>query len=129
MAKRRKSSGRWMSKKPQEGFHGFPVATIAFYGPTADLATKVVVAIVPREGADPDPLERWFSQDTDVRTDPAIGDKVLAFLKEHSPKSVIAADAIMGCPHEEGIDYPVGKSCPQCPYWAGRDRFTGERIH
>ena len=40
-----------------------------------------------------------------------------------------ATDGLIGCPHEEGIDYPEGKSCPQCPYWAGRDRFTRERIH
>src|SRR5712692_4405008 len=31
-------------------------------------------------------------------------------------------DGIIGCPHEEGIDYPEGKSCPQCPYWARRAR-------
>jgi hypothetical protein len=34
-------------------------------------------------------------------------------------------DKIIGCPHEEGIDYPDGEQCPVCPYWAGRDRWTG----
>lgn len=29
---------------------------------------------------------------------------------------------------EEGIDYPDGGSCPPCPFWAGRDRFTHELI-
>jgi hypothetical protein len=43
-------------------------------------------------------------------------------------KTVVIADAIMGCPHEEGIDYPDGDSCPKCPYWAGRDRFARVRI-
>jgi hypothetical protein len=28
-------------------------------------------------------------------------------------------------PHEERIDYPEGEACPQCPFWAGRDRFAG----
>ena len=55
-------------------------------------------------------------------------DKVLAFLKDHAAKSVIVTDGLIGCPHEEGIDYPEGKSCPQCPYWAGHDRFARERI-
>lgn len=59
---------------------------------------------------------------------PSVGERVLAFLKDHAAKSVIVADGIIGCPHEEGIDYPEGKSCPQCPYWAGRDRFTLEHI-
>jgi hypothetical protein len=25
-----------------------------------------------------------------------------------------------------GIDYPMGRSCPRCPFWAGIDRFTHE---
>jgi hypothetical protein len=37
-------------------------------------------------------------------------------------------DRIIGCPHEEGIDYPDGQKCPQCPYWASRDRFTHDVI-
>jgi hypothetical protein len=118
----------WQGKKAKQGFRGYPVATVAFYGPTADLATKIVVAIVRDEGHEPDPLKCWFSEDTDVRNNPAIGEKILAFLKEHAAKSVIVTDGLIGCPHEEGIDYPEGKSCPLCPYWAGRDRFTRERI-
>jgi len=37
-------------------------------------------------------------------------------------------DRIIGCPHEEGIDYPLGRTCPRCPFWAGIDRFTHEPI-
>jgi hypothetical protein len=29
---------------------------------------------------------------------------------------------MLGCPHEEGIDYPEGEACPACPFWAGRER-------
>ena len=101
---------------------------LAFYGPTADLAAKVVVSNVRGEGLEPDPLERWFSEETDVRNNCAVGEEVVAFLKEHAAKSVIVTNGLIGCPHEEGIDYPEGKSCPRCPYWAGRDRFTHERI-
>jgi hypothetical protein len=129
MGKNWKPSSPWLRRKAKQGFRGYPVATIAFYGPTEDLATKVVVSIVRDEGQDPDPLERWISEDTDVRNDPAIGEKILAFLKENGAKSVIATGGLIGCPHEEGIDYPEGKSCQHCPYWAGRDRFTRERIH
>ena len=57
-----------------------------------------------------------------MRSNPAVGEKVLAFLKDHTAKSVVVTDGIIGCPHEEGIDYPEGKSCPQCPSWAGRDQ-------
>jgi hypothetical protein len=129
MIKTRKSLKLSLGKKSRRGFRGYPAATVAFYGPTADIATKVAVAIVRDERSEPDPLERWFSEDIDVRTDPAVGEQVLAFLREHAAKSVVVTDGIIGCPHEEGIDYPDGKSCPKCPFWAGRDRFTHERIH
>lgn len=122
-------SRSWLGK-PQPGFRGYPIATLAFYGPTNELATKLVVSIILTDKNQPDFLERWFSTgDFDVRRDPAIGEQVLAFLKRHAPRSTVMTDAVIGCPHEEGIDYPEGTSCPQCPYWAGRDRFTHERIH
>jgi hypothetical protein len=35
------------SKRAKKGFRGYPVATIAFYGPDDKLATKVVASIIP----------------------------------------------------------------------------------
>lgn len=77
------------------------------------------------EGAEPE-LCRCFSETGDVRTDKTILAEMAAFLKQHSVRSVVMVDEIIGCPHEEGIDYPTGESCPHCPYWKGRDRWTGE---
>jgi hypothetical protein len=51
-----------------------------------------------------------------------------AFITEAGVKSVVIAERIIGCPHEEGIDYE-GAICPACPFWAGRDRWTGKRLH
>jgi hypothetical protein len=113
----------------KKGFKGFPIATVAPYGPDDQRATKVTVAIIPAEGADPTDLRRWYSETTDVRRDRTIGLEIVAFIKEKGAKSVVIADRIMGCPHEEGIDYPEGSVCPECPFWADRDRFTGEIIH
>jgi hypothetical protein len=103
----------------KQGLRGYPIVTIAFYDPTADLATKIVVAIVHDEVREPDTLERWFSEDTDVRTDLAVGEQVLAFLKEHAAKSVIVTDGLIDCLTKKALDYPDGKSCPECPYWPG----------
>jgi len=103
------------------------VATVALYGPTDTVATKTAVGIVRAEGQEPD-LRRWFSKGGDIRTDPEIEREVVEFIHAQGVKSVIMTGGIIGCPHEEGIDYPEGKSCPECPYWAGRDRFTKERI-
>jgi hypothetical protein len=123
---RRKASSP-LAKKAKRGFRGYPAATLAFYGPTADHATTLAVGVTFAEGEEPRKLERWFAQDTDARTDPRIGSEVAAFLEAEGVKSVVMTDALLGCPHEEGIDYPLGESCPECPYWAGRNRFTGDR--
>ena len=128
MSSRWKPSSPWLGKRVKRGFRGYPIATIAFYGPTADLATKIVVGIFKEENSDADPLVKWFSQNLDIRSDDDIGKDLVAFIKSHEVKSVVASDGIIGCPHEEGIDYPEGKSCPECPYWSGRDRWTREQI-
>ena len=122
--KRRKPNP--LTKKSRRGFRGYPVATAAFYGPDDKKATKLVVAIVQREGAEPDPLQRWVSDQEDLRFDEQIIKQVLEFIKRYKALTVVTADRIIGCPHEEGIDYAEGTSCPECPYWEGRNRWTGE---
>jgi hypothetical protein len=118
-----------LEKRARRGFRGYPVATVAFYGPNDQQATKVAVGIVRGESVEADPLERWFSEQSDVRSDPDIAGQIAAFIETHAVKSVALADRIIGCPHEEGVDYPVGTACPQCPFWAGRDRWSGKLLH
>lgn len=118
-----------LARKARRGFRGYPVATVAFYGPDDRRATKVAVGIVAADGAEPSPLERWVSTDSDVRSDPAIGVEILHFIEARGVKSVVMADRIIGCPHEEGTDYPEGQVCPQCPFWAHRDRWSGNVLH
>jgi hypothetical protein len=118
-----------LRKQTRKGFRGYPVATICHYGPDDRRATKVAVAIVMIEGGEAGILERWFSDEGDVRGDPIVTAEIMEFIRWHGARSVVMADRIMGCPHEEGIDYPEGAICPACPFWAARDRFTGEIRH
>jgi len=115
-----------LTRSANRGFRGYPVATIAFYGLDDRRASKVAVGIVPAEGAEAAELARWFSEDGDVREDVAVANAIRAFIEGHGAKSVIMADRIIGCPHEEGTDYPSGKNCPACPFWATRDRWSGD---
>jgi hypothetical protein len=118
-----------LSKRAKKGFRGWPLATVALYGPDDSTATKLTVGIVPGEDAEATDLRRWFSKDqTDIRDDIQVTEEVLAFITEAGAKSVVMTDRIIGCPHEEGIDYE-GATCPACPFWAGRDRWTGKRLH
>lgn len=115
-------------KKTKKGFNGYPMATVAYYGPDNMKASKVAVGIIVTEGGDADVLERWFNDTQDVRTDPEVLKEILDFVSANGAKSVVVADGILGCPHEEGTDYPEGEMCPECTYWQSRHRFTGEAI-
>jgi hypothetical protein len=114
--------------KAKRGFRGYPIATVAYYGPDASKATKVAVGVILKEGAEPAALERWRSTDSDVRLDQAICGAILEFIAAHGVKSVVLTARIIGCPHEEGVDYPEGQECGACPYWANRDRWAGKVI-
>jgi len=116
-----------LSKKARQGFRGWPVATIAFYGPDLSRASKVAVGIVAFEGAEAEDMTSWFSDEADVRHDPLIGQQIAEFIESHGVRSVAMGGGIIGCPHQEDIDYE-GEWCPVCEFWKGRDRFTGELL-
>jgi hypothetical protein len=119
----------WLDKLSQRKT-GFPLATIAFYGEDDKVASKVVVGILLAEkDEDVTFMEKWFQTNTDVRFDPEIKSQIVDFLGKHDVHRVVVVDRIIGCPHEEGVDYPEGEKCPHCPFWANRDRWTGEMIN
>jgi hypothetical protein len=125
---RTRSARSNLRNRAQRGFRGYPIATVAYYGPDNRFASKVAVGIILEEDGQVAFLERWFSKDRDVRTDPAINQEIVEFVDQHQVRSVAVTDGIIGCPHEEGKDYPLGEDCPQCPYWANRDRWAGELV-
>ena len=123
--KLRSDRTKWLKKKAKTGFRGYPVGTVAFYGPDNQRASKVAVGIIAGEGREAVDLRRWFSESSDVRNDETIGEEISEFLRSHGIRSVAMTDGIIGCPHEEQVDYPEGQECPYCPFWKGRDRWAG----
>ena len=117
-----------LSKKVKNGFRGYPMATVALYGPTDKKATKLVVGIVRHEDGDAEQIKKWFSED-DIMKNPGVFEEVLEFIQTNDAKSVGMLDRIISCPHEESIDYEEGKFCPLCPFWRGRNRWTGKVEH
>jgi hypothetical protein len=73
-------------------------------------------------------LKRWYSK-SDVRYDADINKEIIEYIDQYEARSTAITRGIIGCPHEEGIDYPEGEVCPECPFWAGRDRWAGEDYH
>ena len=87
-----------LSKRAKKGFRGWPVATVALYGPDDSTATKLTVGIMPAEDAEASDLGRWFSKNqTDIRDDIRVTEEVLAFIIEAGAKSVVMTDRIIGC--------------------------------
>jgi hypothetical protein len=113
-----------LAKRSRRGFRGFPAATVAFYGPDSLRATRVVVTIVPAKDSEPTHQVSFAGAEGDLREDPFVGEKVMAFVEKHEALSVVVAEEILGCPHEEGVDYPEGGTCPSCPFWSERDRWA-----
>jgi hypothetical protein len=107
----------------------YPAATLAFYGPNDQYATKAVVTLIRSpEDKRGTVSKKWRIQEGDIRDDPGVRQQILEFMQVHGVKRVVLADHIIGCPHEEGVDYPNGEKCPLCPFWATRDRWTGKPI-
>ncbi len=113
-----------LTKKARRGMRGYPLGSVAYYGPDDKRATKVAVGIQLSQDTDME-MRRWFVETGDARTDPVILAEALAHFEANGVKSVAMVDRIIGCPHEEGVDYE-GEYCPVCTFWIGRDRFTGK---
>ena len=95
----------------------FPIGTVAYYGPDDKITTKIVAGVIKEEDVEPI-IRRWMA--TDVTTNPKVRKEIQTFFKRFGVKSVVATDRNVGCPHEEGPDFPVGDDCPFCPWWKGK---------
>lgn len=90
----------------------YPVGTVAMYGPDDKTTTKIAAAVILHDGAEPI-MKRWVA--TDVMTNPKVQQEMREFFLQHDVKSVAMSQGNMGCPHEEGEDFPDGADCPFCP--------------
>lgn len=95
----------------------YPIGTVALYGPDDKITTKIAAGVITSPTAEPI-LMRWMA--TDVTTSPKIQREMQEFFQHHGVKSVVVTQGNMGCPHEEGEDFPDGEDCPFCPFWAGK---------
>ena len=95
----------------------FPIGTVAYYGPDDKTTTKIVAGVITEEGAEPI-VKRWVA--SDVTIDPKVQTEIDRFFKKHGVRHVGMSPGNIGCPHEEGEDFPVGGDCPFCPWWRGK---------
>lgn len=111
------------SVRPDKLAQKFPIGTVALYGPDDRVTTKIVAAVIKRAGAEP-VLQSWVG--SNIKDSPKVKRGIKEFFDRQRVKSVVASDGNMGCPHEEGQDFPKGEDCPFCPFWVGK-QGTGRR--
>jgi hypothetical protein len=74
---------KWLVKKSKVGFRGYPMGTVAFYGPDDRRASKVAVAVFTAPDTEPAELRRWFADSGDIRKDLATSEEISLFLQSH----------------------------------------------
>jgi hypothetical protein len=90
-----------------------PVGVLAFYGPSPEKCTKAVATVVDLKKA----LIVAVFDGPDVQRNQALLNKVFAFFKEHDVAQAVVFEELLGCEHEEGVDFEEGETCPLCPDW------------
>jgi hypothetical protein len=63
-------------------------------------------------------MEKWSCETGDLRKDVASIKAFFRYIESHEVRSVALTPGIYACPHEPGIDYAQGDSCPHCPFWS-----------
>src|SRR3979411_1286929 len=84
-----------LRKKARKGLRGWPIATVAFYGPNLSQATKVTVGIVPAENAEGEELRHWKVDQGEIRADPGIAREILELIANRRVIKVAMTDGII----------------------------------
>jgi hypothetical protein len=93
----------------------FPIGTLVYFGPDNSIVTKIVAVVIQSKDSNPI-LKSWsgpgiISSQTNVL-------EIGQFFMENQVENIIMTNGIVGCPHDEGVDYPAGEECPYCPFWS-----------
>lgn len=92
----------------------YPIGTVSYFGPNDQEVTKISVVISLSKGSEQISND-WHGEN--IASDPSVAREIGKFLQEYGVQQVLMTDKIVGCAHEEGVDYPQGENCPHCPYW------------
>jgi hypothetical protein len=95
-----------LRKKAKKGLRGWPLATIAFYGPNLSQATKAAVGIIPSENAEAEEIRDWHVLHGDIREDVSISQEIVEFIKIRGALSVVMADGYNWLPSPRGNRLP-----------------------
>ena len=93
----------------------FPIGVLVYFGPDDEKITKVIAVVISNQTSTPI-LKTWVTPD--FKTDSKVVKDIAQYFLVNEISEVLMTDGVVGCPHDEGIDYPMGETCPHCPFWA-----------
>jgi hypothetical protein len=79
-------SQKRINKRVKRGFHGYPMISIQYFGPTEVLATKVEVGFIEQENAEP--MLETFNSETDIRQDETVQTTIIKIIDRVDAKTV-----------------------------------------
>lgn len=107
-----------LERRARKGFQGYPLGIIAFYGYNDKSASKAAIGIVKEAGGSPEHIRKWVCETGDLRKDVSSIKELFRYIEAHHVQSVALTPGIYYCPHDPGIDFPEGGTCPHCPFWS-----------
>jgi hypothetical protein len=85
-------SQKRINKRIKRGFHGYPMISIQYFGPTEVLATKVEVGFIEQENAEP--MLETFNSETDIRQDETVQTTIIKIIDRVDAKTVTLDDKV-----------------------------------
>jgi len=85
-------SQKRISKRVKRGFHGYPMISIQYFGPSEALATKVEVGFIQEENAEP--MLETFNSDTDIRQDETVQTTIIKIIDRVDAKTVTLEESV-----------------------------------
>lgn len=92
----------------------YPIGVLAYFGPDDKTITKVVAIVLRSPNTEPI-LRSWNGPEVSKSRETA--SRIGKFFRRYNATDVVMTESVVGCPHEEGVDFPAGEPCPYCPYW------------
>lgn len=85
-------SQKRINKRVKRGFHGYPIISIEYFGPSEALATKVEVGFIEQENAET--MLETFNSETDIRQNETVQTTIIKIIDRVDAQTVTLEDAV-----------------------------------
>jgi len=114
-----------LKKRTRRGFRGYPIATVAYYGPDDRTVNRISVGIIAEDGGEADMRRFYGEPGQNIRDDIPIHRAVVDHIKARKVVSVALLDQVNGCSCHDDDEMPAAVRCAvPCTFWEDVERPT-----